>query len=356
MVGLEGTLFRLVKLVSHQFLFNNNKFDNPGAVLFSNWGITLAPPNKPTRKDMAKQTPKARNNSGGKTAGKAAAKTRKSESDSSRRESRSAVQLIYDDLDLSETLKNDTKFNWSLARGLEVLRAFSSRPAPLGNTDLVEITGLPKATVSRLTHTLNELGFLALNPRLGKFELTPAILALGYPVLSSMKVRALAKSYLTELASAVGLTVAIGSRDRSSMIYVDACHPPGMMSLRLDVGSRVEMARTSLGRAFLWGISEMERDILFSTFERRYGDSWPSLKDSIENSLAEIEDRGFCIVDGDWQDDIRGVGVPLFSDDGSVALALNAAGPRFAADIDTLEQDVGPRLVHLSRSLKPMLG
>lgn len=302
---------------------------------------------------MAKRTPKTPED---KAVRQAAVGSRKSNTDSTRRESSSAVQLIYDDLDLSETLKNDPKFNWSLARGLEILRAFSGRPAPLGNTDLAEITGLPKATVSRLTHTLNELGFLALNPRLGKFELTPAILALGYPVLSSMKVRALAKSYLTELANAVGLTVAIGSRDRSSMIYVDACHPPGMVTLRLDLGSRVEMAKTSLGRAFLWGVSEMERDILFSTFERRYGADWPMLKESIEKSLAEIEERGFCIVDGDWQDDIRGVGVPLFSDDGSVALALNAAGPRFAADMTALEQEVGPRLVHLSRSLKPMLG
>lgn len=270
--------------------------------------------------------------------------------------SSSAVQLIYDDQDLSETLKNDPKFNWSLARGLEILRAFSGRPAPLGNAELSEITGLPKATVSRLTHTLSELGFLALNPRLGKFELTPAILALGYPVLSSMKTRALSKNYISDLAREVGLTVALGSRDRSSMIYVDACHPPGMMSLRLDVGSRVEMAKTSLGRAFLWGLSEMERAILFSTFERRYGDEWPALKAAIEKSLVQIDDRGFCIVDGDWQDDIRGVGVPLFSEDGSVALALNAAGPRFAASIETLEQDVGPRLVHLSRSLQPMLG
>jgi DNA-binding IclR family transcriptional regulator len=305
---------------------------------------------------MAKKTPKTTVQPEGKKEASAPVRDGKSSSKNSRRESSSAVQLIYDDLDLSETLKNDPKFNWSLARGLEILRAFSGRPTPLGNTDLAEITGLPKATVSRLTHTLNELGFLALNPRLGKFELTPAILALGYPVLSSMKVRALAKSYLTELANAVGLTVAIGSRDRSSMIYVDACHPPGMVSLRLDVGSRVEMAKTSLGRAFLWGVSEMERDILFSTFERRYGAEWPALKESIENSLAEIEERGFCIVDGDWQDDIRGVGVPLFSDDGSVALALNAAGPRFASDIAELEKDVGPRLVHLSRSLKPMLG
>ena len=59
--------------------------------------------------------------------------------------------------------------------------------------------------------------------------------------------------------------------------------------------------------------------------------------------------------DGEWQEDIRGVGVPLVASDGGTVLALNAAGPRFAATLETLETVVGPRLVHLSRSVAPML-
>ncbi|MBL4699763.1 MAG: IclR family transcriptional regulator [Phycisphaeraceae bacterium] len=274
---------------------------------------------------------------------------------SNQKASKSAMQLIYDDDDISERLGKDRNFNWSLARGLEILRSFSVRSSPLGNGELAEITKLPKATVSRLTHTLTELGYLSLNQQIGKYEPTPAILALGYPVIASMKIRALARDHLQQLANDVNLTVAIGSRDRSSMIYVDASHPSTMMTLRLDLGSRVDMAKTSLGRAFLWGISELERDIIFAHFERRYGEEWPAPKNAIMASFEQIDQRGFCIVDGEWQPDIRGVGVPLVSSGGGTVLALNAAGPRFAADMDTLENVVGPRLVHLCRSLSPML-
>ena len=80
------------------------------------------------------------------------------------------------------------------------------------------------------------------------------------------------------------------------------------------------------------------------------------LKSRILQSLAQIEERGFCIVDGEWQRDIRAIGVPLVSSDGSEVMALNAAGPRFAAELSTLENEIGPRLVHLSRSVAPMLG
>ena len=61
-----------------------------------------------------------------------------------RRVSRSAMPLIFDDDDLAEELGGDRKFNWSLARGLEILRAFSGGNASLGNGELAEITKLPK--------------------------------------------------------------------------------------------------------------------------------------------------------------------------------------------------------------------
>ena len=62
----------------------------------------------------------------------------------------------------------DRQFANTLARGLEVLRCFRVGDALLGNKEIAQRTGLPKATVSRLTHTLIELGYAAaLGKRIG---------------------------------------------------------------------------------------------------------------------------------------------------------------------------------------------
>lgn len=53
---------------------------------------------------------------------------------------------------------DERKFVTALARGLELLRAFSPDDALLGNRDFAARTGLPKATVSRLAYALTELG------------------------------------------------------------------------------------------------------------------------------------------------------------------------------------------------------
>lgn len=270
--------------------------------------------------------------------------------------SRSAMQLVFDADDIGPSLSKDRKFVWALARGLEILRAFGARPGPLGNSELASITNLPKPTISRLTHTLTELGYLKFLKRLGKYEPAPAILALSYPVLSSLRVRLIAHEHMQQIAEFANLSVALGSRDRLSMIYVDVCNASLMTTLRLDVGSRIDIARSAMGRAFMAGISDQERDALYSRLASRHGSDWPDLRARVEDAIAQVRERGFCIVDGEWQRDIRSVGVPLVSTDGMEVMALNCAGARFAVDVPRLENEVGPRLVHISRSITPMMG
>src|SRR6476659_11498121 len=86
---------------------------------------------------------------------------------------------------------HDRKFVTALARGLEVLRAFTPTEGLLGNGEIAERTRLPKPTVSRLTYTLTKLGYLSHIERLAKYQLAPAALALGYTALAHIRIRQL---------------------------------------------------------------------------------------------------------------------------------------------------------------------
>jgi DNA-binding IclR family transcriptional regulator len=112
----------------------------------------------------------------------------------------------------------DRKFVTALARGLEILRAFTPTEGLLGNGELVERTGLPKPTVSRLTYTLTKLGYLRHNMRLGKYQLGSAVLSIGYPLLASMNVRQVARPLMKELADYCNGSVSMGVRDRLNMV------------------------------------------------------------------------------------------------------------------------------------------
>jgi DNA-binding IclR family transcriptional regulator len=255
-----------------------------------------------------------------------------------------------------EDTVHDRKFVTAIGRAFEILRAFRPGEGPLSNIELSNATGLPKATVSRLAHTLCRLGYLNYVEAVGKYEPSPSILALGYCVLSNMRVRQLARDHMHQLSEHALASVGLASRDRLSMIYVAMTHGSNLRTMRHDLGTRVTIENSAIGRAFLAGVTENERLYFYDHFERRHGDQWPAVKQRIEECIAEVGERGFCLVDGEWQRDTRAVAAPVILPDGATVLAMNCVAPTFQISVDKLVKDIGPRLAHLCRGLTPMMG
>ncbi len=246
----------------------------------------------------------------------------------------------------------DRQFVTALARGLEVLRAFTPQTPLLGNQELAARTGLPKPTISRLTHTLTRLGYLNYSERMGKYQLGTGTLSLGYAALNNMSVRQVARPLMQELADHAQAAVSLGSRDRLSMVYVEHCRSSTALTLRLDLGSRIPLATTAMGRALLAALPEGERRYLMDHIARRDPDRWPRIRDGIDEAIDEYQTRGFTTSSGDWDPDVNAVGVPLIPPDGSNIMAFNCGGPSFLLTRKRLVSDLGPRLVDLVRNVE----
>jgi DNA-binding IclR family transcriptional regulator len=250
----------------------------------------------------------------------------------------------------------DRKFVAALARGLEMLRAFTPTEGLLGNGELAQRTGLPKPTVTRLTYTLTRLGYLIYVERLGKYQLAPAALALGYSALANMRIRQIARGYMQTLADWTDASVALGTRDRLDLIYVEHCRSRHGVMLRLGLGSRIPIATTAMGLALLAGLPETEREWLLGYLKRQEGKRWPQLRAGIERAIGDVAERGFTLSIGEWERDINAVGVPLVAPDGSGAFAFNCGAPSFQFTRERLESEIGPRLVNMVRNVETDLG
>jgi DNA-binding IclR family transcriptional regulator len=251
--------------------------------------------------------------------------------------------------------ERDRKFVVALARGLEILRAFTPTDSLLGNQEIATRTGLPKATVSRLTYTLNKLGYLTHVERLSRYQLAPATMSLGFTALSNLRIRDVARPYMQELADYAGASTALGTRDRLNLIYIEHCTSRPSLTLRLDLGSRIPMSTTAMGRAILAALPEAEREWLMSHIARREGERWPKIRAGIESAIKDLATRGFVLSVGDWQPDISAVGVPLIPPDGSGVYGINCGAPAFGLKRERLETDIGPRLVNAVRNIEAAL-
>lgn len=239
----------------------------------------------------------------------------------------------------------------SLARGLEVLRAFKTGITSLGNGEIAERTKLPRSTVSRLTETLSELGYLVYDAPSGRYQPGAGILALGYAALSGLGIRGIALPMMKELADLSGASVGLGGRDRLCMIYMEHCRGRAALMLNIEVGSRIPISTTAMGRAYLSALPSVERDTLLDAIRRHDLSAWPSVKKNIERSLREIADKGFCVVTAEWQRDVNSVGAPVIPADSAMPLALNCGGPPSILPRSKLEEEIGPRVAAIASRL-----
>ena len=258
--------------------------------------------------------------------------------------------------ELARGKSKDRQFVTALARGLEILRAFVPNDGPLGNQEIAQRTRLPKPTVSRLTHTLTRLGYLNYLERLEKYQLGTAVLSLGYAVLANLGIRSIARPFMQELADYAQASVSLGSRDRLNMVYIEHCRPETPITLRLDLGSRIPLATTAMGRALLAALPDDERGYLMEHIAQADAKLWPRVRAGIEQAIDDYRTRGFTLSVGDWQQDVHAVGVALKPADGSPILALNCGGPAFLYDRRRLINDFGPRLVNLARNVEATIG
>ncbi|MGC9236834.1 MAG: IclR family transcriptional regulator [Thiomonas sp.] len=250
---------------------------------------------------------------------------------------------------------DDRQFVTALARGLEVLSCFRARDKALGNLDIAQRCKLPKSTVSRLTYTLTQLGYLTLDEASGKYRLGTATLSLGSTALARMDIRQMARPLMQELADASKAMVSLGTRDRLSMIYVENCRSTSALTLSLDVGSRIPIATTAMGRAYLAVASERERAAIFDDLAALDELAWPALKRGIDQALDEVRTLGVACSFGDWQPDVNAIAVGFDPGGGMPLMAINCGGPAFQLAPEFLLGEVRPRLLDLVRRLEEMV-
>jgi len=247
--------------------------------------------------------------------------------------------------DLIETGASQARLVQGLSRGLSVLRAFGPGDVSLSNTEIAERTLLPKSTVSRLTQTLTGFGYLCYLPCAGRYALGPGIVALCHSLLASMPFRLAAKPVLQELANYSRLPVSLGTRDQLDILYIETAHRRGTRPARFDLGARMPIDTTSIGRAYLCALDADERKMVLQRLRReRSRADWPRIRQQLDEAFASVESRGFCCSFGDWRSDVYGVAAPVAASTG-LAFAINCGGPPAHVSRDFLEGEMGPRLV-----------
>lgn len=247
----------------------------------------------------------------------------------------------------------DAGFATTLAKGLEVLRAFRPGQTSMTNLEISAQTGINRPTVARLTYTLTKLGYL--KQEKSRYRLSWGALMLVNPLLANAKILQIARPSMQKLAQDVGGTVSIGVIDRTNFLYLETSRVNENVWTSQDLGTIGPLLPAAIGHALCSQLTDEELEKKLKEIRAASPDDWLKYADSFREGVDACRSRGFSVVRGTWIPGTNSAGVPLLRDRSGECFAMNCRVPIFRLSRNQIEEEVGPRLKSLATNVRSQL-
>ncbi len=243
----------------------------------------------------------------------------------------------------------------SLARGLEVLRAFNRTRRKMTLSEVAAETGNTRAGARRILLTLVHEGYAVADGKL--FDLTPQVLELGFSVLSSKGAWDIARPFIDHLSEEIRESVSAAVLDKFDVVYVSGAQYHRVISVGITVGARFPAHCTATGRVLLAAQpAENWPGMIQNIPLTRMTDRTVTDRIEFRRVLEDVRDKGWSLVDQELETGLMSIAVPLRNAAGGLVGAINVGAPTVRMTPQEMVELVLPKLnetvANISQALK----
>jgi IclR family transcriptional regulator, pca regulon regulatory protein len=266
-----------------------------------------------------------------------------------------------------ESFADSPDFVTSLARGIDIIKAFGAadqetdpaanmRPADaLTLSELAKRTGLARAVVRRFLYTLVKLKYVVTDGKY--FRLTPRILDIGYSYLSSFSLPKIAERSLQDVTLETKESSSASVLDGDEIVYIARVQTRRIMSISLNIGTRLPAYCTSMGRVLLAFLSaEMLEKYLKTAKLQPLTEKTVCDPEALRKELSNVSRQGYALVDQELEIGLRSLAVPVFAGGGKVVAAINIGTQAARISKSELLQQFLPVLRKAAKTISFSLG
>jgi DNA-binding IclR family transcriptional regulator len=243
---------------------------------------------------------------------------------------------------VSETVRRAAELIEFVASGVRTLREISERFA------------VHRSTVFRQLKTLERAGFLVHRDD-GTWAIGMRLVAIGQQALEELDLRRIAHPALRELHRQVGGTVHLAQLIGDGIHYVDKVEDTDGVRMSSRVGGQVDAVRTGVGTAILAHLPAPDRTRILDAEAARGAEPPRDDRAVLERRLTDIRGRGWAADDGEFEEFVNCLAVPVLSSAGRIHGAVSISAIRAARPLTELRGELG-RLQHCAAEIARQLG
>lgn len=213
-------------------------------------------------------------------------------------------------------------------KAFTVLRAISTSTRPVGVSELAVLLGMPKATVHRIVRMLEREGLLERPEGGRRYASGGRLLGFAFDIVASSVRNAPRHAILEAVSRRVGETCNLGIMAQGCVLYIDRVEAAWPFGLRFEIGSRVPLHCTAIGKLFLGSLPPARLEaVLETTPLDRYTDNTITDPDRLRAELDRIREDGVSVDNQEFLAGVVCVAVPVTGSDGTMAAGLAVSAP-----------------------------
>jgi DNA-binding IclR family transcriptional regulator len=199
------------------------------------------------------------------------------------------------------------------------------------------------------------MGQLVYLPRDQKYRIGPSAVAMSTAMMRGLQLRNLIRLRLQDVAEELPGTVGFVIPDRFHLVYLEVGRAANALGLSSTAGSRIAMASTAAGHAYVAALDENVGDALLAEMEREIPDDAKLLRPRLPSNRRFLREHGYVVACGLWSPHINGVAVPLWSPQYQTFVVVTIGLLSAMYDENRLHQEVAPRILQLSAAIGGLL-
>lgn len=243
----------------------------------------------------------------------------------------------------------------SIERALDLLECLARGSSWMGISELSVATGLPVATIHRLLKTLITRTYVVRDSRTRRYALGPAFHMMVNSTTHMPDWNELAIPFLQELVEISGETANIAIMEHDKAVYVAQVQPTRMVRMFTELGNRVPLHNTGCGKVLLaFQPESVSNTIIASTGLPAHTEKTITKPDQMRQELAHIRELGYALDNGEQEEGVRCVSVPIYGVGHRVIAAISISGPASRLD-ETRTEALVPQLKRVSDALSTTL-
>lgn len=222
----------------------------------------------------------------------------------------------------------ETQGTQAIQRAFFVLETLATRREGMGVTELARALDLHKSTVHRLLHIMCEMGYVERAADGIRYRLGLKLVDLSSLRLNQLELKTEAVPHLHELVASTGQTVHLAILMGDEAVYIDKMEKHQTLRMYSQIGRRVQLHCSSVGKVLLSGLGDNELRQVLSRLE--YTIHTPNTVKSAEILYHEINlarERGYTVDREEHEVGISCIGAPVYDYRSEVIAAISISGP-----------------------------